>query len=304
MTPPPEPAPGPAAGADVMCVGVVHLYPGDEHPVVALRNVDLDIRAGEMLAVLGPSGSGKSTLLSLLSGLLRPTAGKVIVAGHDVGRMDPAGISRLRATELSLLLQEPLHNVIPYATAMESIAFAQRGARRRRWPVRWDPDDVVEQFGLGPVAHRPVHQLSGGEQQRVALATAMATSPRLLLCDEPTCQLDSAGRYAVIDALRHAHELSGATVVVVTHDAAVAEALPRTLTISDGAIGAEGRGGRRFAVVGSDGAVHLPAEVVAMYPPGTLFRVAVRDRLVELLPRSEEELTADPEMPEGGKEPR
>ncbi len=199
------------AGVDVVCAGVVHVYPGEDAPIVALRNVDLHVRAGEMLAVIGPSGSGKSTLLALLGGLLQPTAGAILIGDHDMAQLDGPGLGRLRATELALLLQDPMQNLLPYATALENLAFAQRGARRRGWPLRWSPEELIETFGLGPVARRPVHQVSGGEQQRVAIASAMATSPRVLLADEPTARLDAAGRDAVIDNLRRAHELSGAT---------------------------------------------------------------------------------------------
>ena len=278
-----------ATGAAVICAGVVHIYPGEDAPIVALRNVDLEVRAGEMLAILGPSGSGKSTLLSVLSGILRPTGGKVLVAGQDVARLDARGLSRIRATELALLLQDPIQNLLPYATVLENLAFAQRGARRRRWSLRWTAEELVEAFGLEAVAGRPVHLLSGGEQQRVATASAVATSPRIVLADEPTTQLDPAGREAVIAALRQAHALSGATVIVVTHDADTAAAFPRTLAISHGAIGSEGRAGRRFAVIGRDGSVHLPAEIAARYPAGTLFEVSVADSVVQLRPEEEQE---------------
>jgi len=291
MTPVAEAAVADARG-DIICAGVVHVYPGEEGPIVALRNVEFEARSGEMLAVLGPSGSGKTTLLSVLTGLLRPTAGRVLLAGHDLARLDDQGLSRLRSTELALLLQDPLQNLIPYATPLENLAFVQRGARRRGWPLRWGPEELAETFGLGPVARRPVHQLSGGEQQRVAMASAVATSPRVLLADEPTCQLDTVARDSVIDALRRAHDLSGATIIVVTHDSAVAEALPRTPAISHGVIGSEGRGGQRFSIVGRDGTVQLPAEVVARYPPGTLFRIAVEGTVVELRPEHEVESEA------------
>jgi ABC-type lipoprotein export system ATPase subunit len=272
---------------DVLCAGLVHIYPGEEQPIVALRNVDLEVRTGEMLALLGPSGSGKSTLLSVLSGMVQPTAGKVLLAGHDMLRLDGRALNRLRSTELALLLQDPLQNLLPYATTLDNLAFAQRGARRRRWPLRWSPDELVETFGLGSVATRPVYELSGGEQQRVATASAIATSPRVLVADEPTTGLDAVARDAVIDGLQRAHELSGVTVIVATHDAATAEAFPRTVTISQGMIGSEGRGGRRFAVVGQDGTVQLPAEVAALYPAGTLLHVAVRDAVVEMRPEPE-----------------
>jgi ABC-type lipoprotein export system ATPase subunit len=266
----------------VLCTGVVHVYRSGDQAVAALRNVDLEVRPGEMLALLGPSGSGKTTLLSLLSGLLRPTAGKVVVAGHDMTRLDDRALSRLRATELAMLLQDALQNLIPYATTVQNLAFAQRGARRRGWPLRWSPEALVDAFGLGPVAHRSVYQLASGEQQRVAIASAMSTSPRVLLADEPTVQLDARGREAVIDVLRSAHELSGATIIVVTHDPAVADALPRALAISHGIIGSEGRGRQRFAILGQDGSVQLPPAVAARYTAGTLFRVRVSGEVVEL----------------------
>jgi putative ABC transport system ATP-binding protein len=284
-------------GAEVICAGLVHIYPGEDGPIVALRNLDLEVRAGEMMALLGPSGSGKSTLLAVLSGMLRPTAGKVLVAGHDMARLDEGGVSRLRATDLALLLQDPLENLIPYATALENLAFVQRGARRRRWSLRWTPDELVDTFGLGSIASRPVYQLSGGEQQKVAMASAVATSPRVLVADEPTTNLDAASRSAVIDGLRRAREISGATIIVATHDATTAAAFPRSLTISHGAIGEEGRGGRRFAVVGRGGTVQLPAEVAARYPAGSLFRVVVTDSAVELRPES---ASGDEEAPEVG----
>lgn len=273
-----------ATGAEVMCAGVVHIYAGEEAPIVALRGVELHVRGGEMIAVIGPSGSGKSTLLALLGGLLQPTAGQILIGEHDLAGLDARGLARLRATELALLLQDPLQNLLPYATTLENLAFAQRGALRRGWPLRWSPEELVEAFGLSPVARRAMYQISGGEQQRVAIASAMATSPRVLLADEPTARLDLAGRDAVIDNLRRAHDLSGATVIIVTHDATLAEALPRTLGISHGVVGSERRAGRRFAVAGRDGSVQLPAEIAARYPSGTVFAVSVENDVVTLRP--------------------
>jgi putative ABC transport system ATP-binding protein len=116
----------------------------------------------------------------------------------------------------------------------------------------------------------------------VALASAMATSPRVLLADEPTARLDPAGRDAIIENLRRAHELSGATVLIVTHDTTLAEALPRTLGISHGVVGTERRAGRRFAVAGRDGSVQLPPEIAARFPAGTVFAVTVEDDVVSL----------------------
>ena len=161
------------AGA-VECEGLLHLFEVEGgQPVVALRNVYLDVAAGEMLALLGPSGSGKSTLLAVLAGLLRPTAGRIVVSGHDLASLDGAGAAQLRATEVALVLQDPARNLLPYGTARQNLAFAQRGATRRGWPLRWTPYELLEALGLSPLADQPVHRLSSGEQQRVALATAV-----------------------------------------------------------------------------------------------------------------------------------
>ncbi len=262
-----------SVGAEVVCAGLVHVYASEQGPVVALRNADLVVEAGEMLAIVGPSGSGKTTLMMLLAGLLQPTAGGVLIGGQDITQLDAASLSRLRATELSLLLQDPLRNLLPYATVSQNIGFAARGARRRGWALRWSTEELVGRMGLGELADRPVYRLSAGQQNRAAIASALATSPRVLLADEPTGQLDPHSRDMVIAALRDARELSGATVIVVTHDLAVSQALPRSLAIENGAIGAEGRGAERFAVVGGSGTIQLPPEVLARYPSGTLLTV-------------------------------
>jgi ABC-type lipoprotein export system ATPase subunit len=263
----------PSAGAKVVCAGLVHVYASEQGPVVALRNADLVVEAGEMLAIVGPSGSGKTTLMSLISGLLQPTAGSVLIGDQDIAGLDAASLSRMRATEISLLLQDPLRNLLAYATVTQNISFAARGARRRGWPLRWSTEELVERMGLAELADRPVYRLSAGQQNRAAIAGALATSPRVLLADEPTGQLDPHSRDMVIAALRDARELSGATVIVVTHDRAVSEAVPRSLAIENGAIGAEGRGAERFAVVGGGGTVQLPPEILARYPSGTLLTV-------------------------------
>ena len=172
-----------STGAEVVCAGLVHVYASERGSVAALRNVDLVVKAGEMLAIVGPSGSGKTTLMLLLSGLLQPTAGSVFIGGQDITKLDAPSLSRLRATELSLLLQDPMRNLLPYATVIQNLSFASRGARRRGWPLRWSSEDLVERMGLAELAHRPAYRLSAGQQNRVAIASALATSPRVLLAD-------------------------------------------------------------------------------------------------------------------------
>jgi putative ABC transport system ATP-binding protein len=273
----------PGGGGGVECEGLLHLFAVEGgQPVVALRNVYLDVAPGEMLALLGPSGSGKSTLLAVLAGLLRPTAGRIVVSGHDMAKLDGPGSARLRATEVALVLQDPARNLLPYATARQNVAFAQRGAVRRGWPVRWAPHELLEALGLTALAHQPVHRLSSGEQQRVALATAVATSPRILLVDEPTSNLDRHARQTTTDLLHQINKLGEVTVLVVTHDHATAAALPRTVTIRGGQVGAEGRRGQQFVVVNGDGTVALPPDVLAEHPPGSLFSIHRQADGVEL----------------------
>ena len=260
-------------GLDIHMEGIVHLYPSQEGDVVALRGVDLDVEAGEEFALLGPSGSGKSTILALLSGLHRPSAGRIRMGEYDLGRLSSSQLLRLRATEVSLVLQDPARNLLPYATAVQNVEFAQRGARARGHRPPFGAQELLEQLGMGHLAHRTVATLSGGEQQRVAIATGTAPAPRLLLVDEPTSQLDTKSRDQVVALLAQINQTLGATVVSVTHDPEVGAAMPRTVTIRDGRIGAEGRRGQEFAVVGKDGSVQLPPDVLEKLPPGTLLRV-------------------------------
>jgi ABC-type lipoprotein export system ATPase subunit len=275
-------ATGQVPGLDIHFAGVVHLYPSPEGDIVALRGVDVDVEAGEEFALLGPSGSGKSTVLALLAGLQRPSAGQIMVGPYDLGRLTSSQLLRLRATEISLVLQDPARNLLAYATASQNIEFAQRGARARGHRPPWSAQDLLGELGMGGLAHRTVADLSGGEQQRVAIAVGAACAPRLLLVDEPTSQLDTVSRDQVIELLHRINRQIGATVVSVTHDGAMAAAMSRTVTIREGGVGAEGRRGQEYAVVGRDGSVQLPPDVLEMLPPGTLLEVRRHRDGVEL----------------------
>jgi putative ABC transport system ATP-binding protein len=272
----------PARGLDIQLSGVVHLYSSQEGDVVALRGVDLEVEAGEEFALLGPSGSGKSTVLALLAGLQRCSAGQVRIGPYEISKLSNRQLLRLRATEVSLVLQDPARNLLPYATASQNIEFAQRGARGRKHLPPWQPAELLEQLGMGALANRTIATLSGGEQQRVAIASGVASAPRLLLVDEPTSQLDTKSRDQVIELLHMINRRLGSTIVSVTHDLAVARAMPRTVTIRDGRVGAEGRRGEEYAVVGRDGSVQLPPDVLEMLPPGTLLRVRRHQSGVDL----------------------
>ncbi len=270
------------AGAQVHLTGVVHLYPTPEGDVVALRGVDLDIKAGESVALLGPSGAGKSTVLGLLAGEFAPSAGSIMIDEYDIGRLGTEELSRLRSRDVSLVVQGASAKLLSYATARENVWFAQHGARKRGDPPSRSAVELLELFGIGDLADRRVAEMSSGERQRVALVAGVAVLPRLLLIDEPTSQLSNDERDQVIETVTTIHRALGLTVIVVTHDAEVASRLERTVTIRDGRVGAEGRAGTEYAVVGRDGSLHLPPDVLDLLPPDSLVRVIRLAHGVEL----------------------
>jgi putative ABC transport system ATP-binding protein len=269
-------------GAEVRLDGVVHIYTdAGGTDVVALRGIDLEVSPGERIALLGPSGAGKSTLLSLLAGTTRASAGTVSLDGVDLRTLSEGRLAGLRATRVGTVLQGPWRNLLPYATAAQNVAFAQRAVGRRARRDLTSPDQLLGALGLSELAHRPLDGLSGGERQRVAVAVALANGPGLLLADEPTSQLDTSARTQVLDLVDEAAQQWGTTVVVVTHDPVVAARWQRTVTIRDGRVGAEGRHGRDLAVVGADGSVQLPDRLRRTWPTGTLVEIQEDgDRLI------------------------
>jgi putative ABC transport system ATP-binding protein len=277
------------SGLAVACRRVVHIYRSADAgadgagDVVALAGVDLSINPGEMLALVGPSGSGKSTLVALLAGLMRPSAGRVNIGTYDIGKLSDSEISRLRGTEIGVVLQGAARNLLGYANLYRNIWLAQRRAAGTAGIQLDDPDRILDLVGLGGQGRARVGQLAPGARQRAALAVGIAAGPGLLLVDEPTSQLDPHGRDEVLNALETVNRERGTTIVVVTHDAEVGARLGRAVTIRDGRVGAEGRDGQDFAVVAGDGTVQLPPEILTRYPPGTLFTVDQEDGTISLV---------------------
>ncbi|WP_035902202.1 ABC transporter ATP-binding protein [Knoellia subterranea] len=274
-------------GLPVMTAGLVHIYRAEHHDVAALAGVDLSVAAGEMVALLGPSGAGKSTLLTLFGGLLRPSAGRIRIGDHELSRMSEADLDSLRGRDVGIVLQGAARNLIPHKTIRENVAFAQGSVAKSSDVV--PVDDVLDLVGLRERADASLTSLTPGELQRGALAVAVSTRPGLLLGDEPTSQLDHEARDQVLQTLSAINREWGTTIIVVTHDPDVAARMPRTVTIRDGRVGAEGREGEEFAVVSADGSVPLPPHVLATLTPGTLVRlveseqgwILVRDELEE-----------------------
>jgi putative ABC transport system ATP-binding protein len=198
--------------------------------------VNFAVPAGGRLAVVGPSGSGKSTLLTLLAGLHRPTSGEVRVGADDLATLHERDLIALRGTRMSTVVQNPGRNLLPYGTAEDNIRFAQRPVARRLRGGLPRAAELLDSLGLAALAGHRVARLSGGEQQRLSIAVGLARAPGVLLLDEPTSQLDSSSRDRVVDLISRLTEASGCTVVAVTHDPAVADALGSSIALADGVV--------------------------------------------------------------------
>jgi putative ABC transport system ATP-binding protein len=212
--------------------GLAKTYRMGDVEVHALAGVDLAIREGEFVVLLGPSGSGKSTLLNILGGLDVPTSGIASWRDHDLTRADEAELTRYRREHVGFVFQ--FYNLIPSLTVRENVALVTEIAR-----AQMSPEEALGRVGLG---HRLDHfpsQLSGGEQQRVAIARAIAKRPDVLLCDEPTGALDYATGKVVLDAIARINAELGTTAIVITHNAAIAGMADRVLKLADGRIAGE-----------------------------------------------------------------
>jgi putative ABC transport system ATP-binding protein len=197
--------------------------------VTALRQVTMAIAPGETVAIVGASGSGKTTLLQMLGALDRPTTGSVTCLGQQLSHMSERDLTRLRRDSIGFVFQQ--FNLIATLTARQNVE-----SKVAVGTARSDPDELLAAVGLGSRASHLPSQLSGGEQQRVAIARALATTPPILLADEPTGNLDSTTGQEIIDLLRRLSAEHGHTVVLVTHDRALAESMPRVIELQDGSI--------------------------------------------------------------------
>ena len=207
-------------------------YPTDP-PTRVLHGVDLTVRRGELLAVVGPSGSGKSTLMNIIGTLDRPTSGLVRVAGHDVSALSDQDLSALRAGAIGFVFQQFF--LLSGMSSLDNVAdgLLYRGVARARRRTR--AVEAMERVGLGHRLHHNPEKLSGGERQRVAIARALVGRPSVVLADEPTGNLDSASSASIMTLLHELHG-EGATIVVVTHDREIASSLPRQVAVRDGRI--------------------------------------------------------------------
>ncbi|MBW8270872.1 ABC transporter ATP-binding protein [Caldovatus aquaticus] len=239
--------PGAAPPPLVEAAGLAFTVPTASGPVNILRGVDLRIAPGEAVGIVGPSGSGKTSLLMLLAGLERPTGGRLRVAGHDLAAMDEDALARFRRDHVGIVFQA--FHLIPTMTALENVAVPLEFAGRRDAFAR--AEAALAAVGLG---HRLGHypgQLSGGEQQRVALARAVVAGPRLLLADEPTGNLDRATGAQVMALLFDLRARLGTTLLLVTHDPALAACCARRVHMEDGRIVADDGGDAAASAAGA-----------------------------------------------------
>jgi ABC-type lipoprotein export system ATPase subunit len=259
----------------VLCENLVKIYKVADLEVVALQGLDLHVEAGELIAIVGASGSGKSTLQNILGGIDTPTAGKAEVAGFDLTSLTPKERTIYRRRIVGFVWQQTSRNLLPYLTARENVELplildGMGGHDRHVYS-----DELLDAIGMRDHAKRRPEQLSGGEQQRIAIAIALANRPKVLLADEPTGELDSETAAEVFATFRAVNRALGVTIVVLTHDPLVSEQVDRTIAIRDGRmstetlrrseIGTEGEHrivAQEFAVLDRAGRLQLPSEYV------------------------------------------
>ena len=210
--------------------GLTKVYGSGASAVHALRGVDLEIPEGDLVVLLGPSGSGKSTLLNILGGLDRPTGGEFLFRGEDLTRASTRALTLYRRRHVGFVFQ--FYNLMPSLTARENVELVTEIAQNGL-----SAGEALELVGLEKRADHFPAELSGGEQQRVAIARAIAKRPEVMLCDEPTGALDSATGIRVLQALKTVNETLGATTIIITHNAGVADMAHRVITFSDGQVG-------------------------------------------------------------------
>jgi ABC-type lipoprotein export system ATPase subunit len=281
-------------GALIVCDNLVKIYKVADLEVVALQGLDLLVDPGEMIAIVGASGSGKSTLLSILGGLDVPSAGRATVAGHDLTQMGRRERTQYRRRTIGFVWQQTAKNLLPYLSALENVELPMLldGTDNRERAL-----ELLQLVGMRERANHRPERLSGGEQQRVAIAVALANEPHVLLADEPTGELDTGTSAEIFDLLRHVNQELGMTVVVVTHDPLVSEQVQRTVAIRDGRTSSETLRrssltdageheliAEEFAVLDRAGRLQLPkAHVEALGLHGRV-RVHLADDHIEIWP--------------------
>lgn len=221
----------------ILCDNLVKIYKTKETEVVALQGLDLTIRKGELTAIIGKSGSGKSTLLNIIAGLDRPSAGSIHVDGKNLLKFNDRQLMMYNRETIGFVWQNKARNLLPYLSAELNVQVPMMitGLKNRRDRAR----ELLDMVGLKNKYKSKLGELSGGEQQRVAIAIALANNPKLILADEPTGSVDSSNTYKIMELFEKLNRELGVTIVIVTHDLKISSMVDRVISISDGMIGSE-----------------------------------------------------------------
>ena len=223
----------------IICDGLVKIYKTDELEVMALQGLDFKIRKGEILAVIGKSGSGKSTLMNIIGGLERPTAGKIIVDGTNLSDMSEQQMVDYRKNFVGFVWQKSSRNLFGYLTSKENIENALNFTKMSNAEKSQKAKELLEMVGMTHKSNSYPSELSGGEQQRIAIAVALANNPKILLADEPTGAVDTNTGNRILEVFHELNQKLGITIIIVTHDMRLASKVDRTVMISDGKISTE-----------------------------------------------------------------
>ena len=275
----------------VICDNLVKIYKVADLEVVALQGLDLEVAPGEMIAIVGASGSGKSTLLNMLSAQDTPSAGQCLVDKNDLTRLTETQRIRYRRSVIGQVWQQSGRNLLPELSAEENVKLPQVLGGVNPGQAGQRARELLSLVGLGEMLHKRPNQLSGGEQQRNAIAVALSNKPKILLADEPTGELDSVTTSEIMALLRSLNQQLGLTIVIVTHDAAIAAIVDRTIAIRDGRtstetvrrdaplvstdgevatssaiIGLSGETHREFVLIDRVGRLQLPKEIIETIP--------------------------------------
>jgi len=288
--------PNPSGELYISCEDLFKIYKIADLEVVALRGLDLKVRRGELMAIVGASGSGKSTLLNILAGLDQPSAGRAFVGGRDLLTLSPSEMVAYRRNEVGFIWQQTGRNLVPYLDALQNVEVPMILAGRSRSAARQHAVELLAAVGLDHrLRHRP-NQLSGGEQQRVSIAVALANDPPLLLADEPTGELDSIAASEIFELFGRLNRELGVTIIIVTHDPAIAARVDRVVAIRDGRtsteifrrIRDEGNTASvvhdEYVLVDAAGRLQIPREYLETLAIRERARVALRGGHVEVLP--------------------
>ena len=284
-----------AAAPYIHCEDLFKIYKTEELEVVALRGLDLRVQRGEMMAIVGASGSGKSTLLNILAGLDQPSAGRVTVGERDLLTVTDDDLVDYRRSEVGFVWQQTGRNLIPYLNSRQNIEVPMILEGRSGRDAGERAAFLLDEVGLGDKSNRKPNELSGGEQQRVAIGVALANNPPLLLADEPTGELDSATADEVFQVFRRLNESMEVTIVIVTHDRQITSRVDRVVAMRDGRTSTEivhyvqfargqGETTEEFAVVDRSGRLQIPREYLDDLGIDRRARVEISQDHVEVRP--------------------